>query len=250
MSKKERDTYRRYKLNEINTHTLTVSNITKTFGQYKALDEVGFQIENGITALLGNNGAGKTTLINSIVGLIETDNGTVELDGIDNGKKGKEFRKYLGFLPQECGYYDEFSALQFLRYMGSIKNVPKKICDERIEEYMKKLRLWEHRHKKVSQYSGGMKHRLGIIQALLNEPALLILDEPTTGLDYIERSVFADIMKEYAKEHIVIISTHIFSDVEDIAENVIILNTGKLVCNEKFEKGSSIIECYEQHFKG
>ena len=250
MSKKERDTYRRYKLNEINIHSLTVSNITKTYGKYKALDEVGFQIQNGITALLGNNGAGKTTLINSIVGLIETDAGSVELDEIDNAKKGKEFRKHLGFLPQECGYYDEFSALQFLRYMGSIKNVQKKICDERIEEYMKKLRLWEHRHKKVSQYSGGMKHRLGIIQALLNEPALLILDEPTTGLDYIERSVFADIMKKYAKEHIVIISTHIFSDVEDIAENVIILNEGKLVCNEKFDKGSSIIERYERYFKG
>lgn len=228
---------------------LIVSNVTKSYKNYKALDSVCFQIENGITALLGNNGAGKTTLINSIVGLIETDDGTIELNGINNGRDGRRYRKYLGFLPQECGYYDNFTAVQFLKYIGSIKNVPKKECHNLIEKYMSQLRLWEHRNKKISQYSGGMKHRLGIVQALLNSPELLILDEPTTGLDYIERGAFADIIKAYSGEHIVIISTHIFSDVENIAENILILNSGKLVCDEKLNKGTTIKEHYKQYFR-
>jgi ABC-2 type transport system ATP-binding protein len=229
---------------------LTVSNVTKIYNEYKALDDVSFNIGAGITALLGNNGAGKTTLINGIVGLIEVNQGTFLLNEIDNAKESKEFRRHLGFLPQECGYYDEFTALQFLRYMGAVKNVPRKKCEEVIEKYMTRLKLWEHRNKKISKYSGGMKHRLGIIQAMLNEPMLLILDEPTTGLDYVERGIFSDMMREYAKEHIVIISTHIFSDVENIAENVLILDAGKLVCNEKFEKGASIIEKYKKYFEG
>lgn len=229
---------------------LSVSNVTKIFNNYKALDDVSFNIGAGITALLGNNGAGKTTLINGIVGLIEVDEGTFLLDEIDNAKAAKQFRRHLGFLPQECGYYDEFTALQFLRYIGAVKNVPRKECDKIIEKYMTRLKLWEHRNKKICKYSGGMKHRLGIIQAMLNEPKLLILDEPTTGLDYIEREIFSDMMREYARNHIVIISTHIYSDVENIAENVLILDGGKLVCNEKFEKGSSIIEKYRNYFEG
>lgn len=233
----------------ISANILTVSNVTKTYKDFRALDAVRFQIENGITALLGNNGAGKTTLINFIVGLIEADTGTVVLNGIDNAKQGKEFRNALGFLPQECGYYDNFTALQFLRYIGAIKNVPKKECMDLIEKYMNELGLWKHRNKKIGKYSGGMKHRLGIIQAMLNEPELLILDEPTTGLDYFERNSFADIMKEYSKSHIIIISTHIFSDVEDLAERVLILNSGKLVCDEKLARGISIKEHYNQFFQ-
>ncbi|MGN0374460.1 MAG: ATP-binding cassette domain-containing protein, partial [Butyrivibrio sp.] len=169
--------------------------------------------------------------------------------GMDNGVRGRLFRSNLGFLPQECGYYDEFTAYQFLKYMGSVKNVPAKRCDQRIEKYMIQLRLWEHRNKKIRQYSGGMKHRLGIIQALLNEPTLLILDEPTTGLDYIERNAFADIIRDFSKNHIVLISTHIFSDMEGIADNILILNSGKLVCNEKFVKEVSIKEYYKQYFQ-
>lgn len=233
----------------INSNVLSVNDVTKTYGKFKALDSVSFQIGNGITALLGNNGAGKTTLINFIVGLIETDTGSVALNGIDNRVQGKQFRNNIGFLPQECGYYDNFTALQFLKYIGTIKNVPKKECMALIESYMNKLGLWEYRNRRIGQYSGGMKHRLGIIQALLNTPELLILDEPTTGLDYNERNEFADIMKEYSKEHIVIISTHIFSDVEELASQVLILNSGKLVCNEKFEKGISIKEHYNQYFQ-
>ena len=231
------------------TNVLRVTDLTKTYKNFMALDLVSFEIQNGITALLGNNGAGKTTLINSIVGLIEPDKGMVELNGIDNSKACKEFRKHIGFLPQECGYYDNFTAIQFLTYIGAIKNVPFKECEVIIEKYMTALSLWEHRNKKISHYSGGMKHRLGIVQALLNTPRLLILDEPTTGLDYKEREAFSEIMKAYAKENMVVISTHIFSDVENIAENVIILNKGKLVCNEKMDKGTIIRERYVQYFQ-
>ena len=232
----------------IDTNVLIVDSVTKKYKDIKALDEVSFQIENGITALLGNNGAGKTTLINFIVGLIEASKGKVALNGIDNAKQGIKFRQRLGYLPQECGFYENFTALQFLKYMGSIKNVPKKQCMDRIEKYMNKLNLWHVRNKKIGQYSGGMKHRLGIVQAMLNEPDLLIMDEPTTGLDYAERNAFSDIMKEYSKSHIIIISTHIFSDVEDIAERVLILKSGKLVCDECLEKGISIREHYKQYF--
>ena len=230
-------------------NVLRVTDLTKTYKDFTALDSVSFEIHNGITALLGNNGAGKTTLINSIVGLIEPDKGRVELNGIDNSKSCKEFRKHIGFLPQECGYYDNFTAIQFLRYIGAIKNVPSKECGFIIEKYMTALRLWEHRNKKICHYSGGMKHRLGIVQSLLNAPKLLLLDEPTTGLDYKEREAFSNIIKEYSKENIVIISTHIFSDVENIAENVIILNKGKLVCNDKMDKEATIRERYVQYFQ-
>lgn len=230
-------------------NVLRVTDLSKSYKKFMALDSVSFEIGNGITALLGNNGAGKTTLINSIVGLIEPDKGIVELNEVDNGKSCKEFRKHIGFLPQECGYYDNFTAMQFLKYIGSIKNVPSKECEIIIEKYMTALRLWEHRNKKIRHYSGGMKHRLGIIQALLNTPKLLILDEPTTGLDYKEREAFSEIIREYAKDNIVMISTHIFSDVENIAENVIILNQGHLVCNEKMDKGTIIRERYVQYFQ-
>ncbi len=225
---------------------LTINHISKKFGATKALDDVSFATQNGVTALLGNNGAGKTTLINIIVGLLTPDSGQVELEGLTVSSSGKKYREKLGFLPQDCSLYDNYSAYDFLEYIGYLKGISKKACKLRIEKYMKILGLWEHQKKKIVQYSGGMKHRLGIVQAILNEPDLLILDEPTTGLDFNERKTFKSLIKEYSIEHSVILSTHILSDVEDLADHVIIINNGKLIRDVMLSAKDSIAAIYEE----
>lgn len=207
---------------------LKVNNISKTYKDIKALDNVSFTLQDGITALLGNNGSGKSTLINIIVGLLKPDCGSVVFNDLDNAKNGAEFRKNIGFLPQDCGYYENFSAYEFLRYMGYIKGMEKKLIEERIQKYLNCVNLWQVRKKRIRKFSGGMKHRLGIAQAFLDEPKLIILDEPTTGLDAIERESFKKMLEEYGKNHIIIISTHIMSDVEGIVNNTIILENGKI----------------------
>lgn len=219
-------------------HILKVDGVTHYYKQFLALNDISFEISDGITALLGNNGAGKTTLINIIVGLINCTKGRIIFDDLDRMKTGRAYRNCIGFLPQECGFYDNYSGYQFLQYMGYMKNVDKRIINSRIEHYLTVLGLWEHRNKTIKNYSGGMKHRLGIAQAMLNEPSLLILDEPTTGLDYSERKAFKKMITEYAVNNIVIISTHILSDVEDVAGHVIIIKDGKLAYDAPVESNN------------
>ncbi len=219
---------------------LTVENVTKKYKDTVALNDVSFEIGNGITALLGNNGAGKSTLINIIVGLLKPDFGAVKFNNFDCYQDGREYRSMLGFLPQECGYYDNYRAYNFLEYMGRLKGLNKSSTELFIEKYMKSMGLWEYRKRTIRQYSGGMKHRLGIVQAMLNEPELLILDEPTTGLDYTERKSFKNMISEYADNHSVILSTHILSDIEDIANHILILDSGKLRYNSEVNEGDEI----------
>lgn len=212
---------------------LELKNINKKYGNQTVLNNVSFSAGNGVVALLGNNGAGKTTLINIIVGLLDADSGDIIYDGKNMKENKREFRRTLGYLPQDCGMYDGYTGIQFLQYMASIKNVNKLDARNRIKMLMEEVNLWEHRDKKIKNYSGGMKHRLGICQAMLNTPDCLILDEPTTGLDYNERRSFKEMIAEYSKNHLVIISTHILSDLDNIANHVIILNGGTVIEDDK-----------------
>lgn len=211
--------------------TLIVNNVSKKYKNVQALSDVSFSLENGITALLGNNGSGKSTLINIIVGVVKADCGKVTFNGMDNVKDGKRFRSLLGFLPQDCGYYEEFSAYEFMEYIGTAKGVNRKTLKANIKKYLEFVGLWDVRKKRIKGFSGGMKHRLGIAQAFVSEPDLIILDEPTTGLDEKERNNFKQMLCNYGKNHTVIISTHIMSDIEDIAHNTFFLENGKLIQN-------------------
>lgn len=223
---------------------LKICELTKSYGSGIVLDHVSCEMESGVTALLGNNGAGKSTLINIIVGLVKPDSGEIYFQDKDTRKHGRDFRSVLGYLPQECGFYNGYKAYQFLEYMGALKDVNHKICRERIEKYMNVMGLWDERNKKIKAYSGGMKHRLGIVQAMLNEPDILILDEPTTGLDFNERNAFKDMLTAYGKEHLVILSTHILSDVEAMSNHIVILDHGNLIYDENLQEGVSLEKKY------
>lgn len=223
---------------------LQIEKISKQYGKTVVLSDVSFELNPGVTALLGNNGAGKTTLLSIMTGLLDADDGVIKLDGEAINVKGKRYKERLGFLPQECGFYNNFSAIEFIRYMGSLKGVNNRVCDDRIEKYMNILSLWENRNMKIHKYSGGMKRRLGIVQAIINQPKLLILDEPTTGLDYDERSAFKNMINEYSEDNNVLIATHIFTDVDGIANKVVIMKNGHIVCDGNLDESETVEQFY------
>lgn len=225
------------------------NNITKSYGEHIVLKDFSFDIENGVTAILGNNGAGKTTLINILTGLLKPDIGELRYEGQLVNANSKSYRALLGFLPQECGFYENFTALEFLKYIGTIKGVSYKECRDDIEKYLKTFSLWDKRNVSISKFSGGMKRRLGIVQAIMNSPQILIMDEPTTGLDYRERVAFKELILDYAKDHVVLLSTHIFSDVENIADHIIIINDGEKIYDEPFFAGDNIESIYLEQMK-
>lgn len=208
---------------------LSVDRLTKHYGSKIAVDCVSVALKPGIYGLLGENGAGKTTLMRMLCAILESTSGEVFLDGREIVAMGAEYRDILGYLPQDFGYYPNYTAREFLLYMAALKGIPRDRAKKRAEELLEVAGLSEVAAKKIKTFSGGMKQRVGIAQALLNHPKLLILDEPTAGLDPKERVRFRNLISDYAAGRIVILSTHIVSDIEAIADEVLLMKKGKLV---------------------
>ena len=206
---------------------LVLNNIRKVFGNKTVIDGVCATLQPGITGLLGANGTGKTTLMRIICGVLKPTDGTVFADGISVTEEA--YRDALGYLPQDFGYYPSFSGRDFLMYMSALKGLCKPEAKRKSEELLAKVNLSECADKKIKTYSGGMKRRLGIAQALLNDPRILVLDEPTAGLDPAERVRFRDMLCGVAKESTVLLSTHIVSDVENVADRILIMKDGRLI---------------------
>ncbi len=208
---------------------LSLDRLTKHYGSKIAVDQVSAVLEPGVYGLLGANGAGKTTLMRMLCAILESTSGEVFLNGKDVVSMGADYRNVLGYLPQDFGYYPSYTAMEFLMYVSALKGIPKKIARKRAEELLEEVGLSHVADKKVKTFSGGMKQRVGIAQALLNNPDILILDEPTAGLDPKERVRFRNLLSDYAGDKIVILSTHIVSDIEAIADEVLLMKDGKFV---------------------
>lgn len=208
-------------------------------GKY-ALQDFSVTLENGVYGLLGTNGAGKTTLINLFMGIIKSDGGEIYINGKNICQMGSEFLSNIGYLPQYPQFYKDFSVLEFLRYMCVLKDIPKDKGKQRIRELLETVNLTEAMEKKVGALSGGMRQRLGIAQAMLNDPGVLILDEPTAGLDPRERIRFRNLLSRFSENRIIILATHIVPDIEFIANKIILVHEGHLLkydtpatlCNE------------------
>lgn len=227
---------------------LIIDRVSKVYKNKIAVDNISIKIEQGVYGLLGANGAGKTTLMRIVCGILKPTNGKVSFDGIDVSEE--LYRSELGYLPQDFGYYPEFTGKDFLLYMAALKGLGKSQAIYKANELLEYVSLDEVGKNKIKTYSGGMKQRLGIAQALLNNPKILILDEPTAGLDPKERVRFRDLISELGKNSIVILSTHIVSDVEKIADEILMMKDGKLIYKGKWdhEKGS-LEKFYLQHFE-
>ena len=210
---------------------LEIKNISKTYkkGTVKALDDFSVTLTPGVYGLLGPNGAGKSTLMNIITDNLNADSGEVLYDGENINKLGKDYRSVLGYMPQQQGLYDDFTLNRFLWYMAALKGLKKKEAKEKIISLLETVNLTESAYKKLGGFSGGMKQRALIAQALLNNPKILILDEPTAGLDPKERIRIRNFISEIAEDKIVLISTHVVSDIEFIAKEIILLKEGKLI---------------------
>lgn len=208
---------------------LELIDLSKRYQDKIAVDQVSLNIDSGIWGLLGANGAGKTTLIRMAVGILKPSAGHVQFDGIDISTLASSYRDLLGYLPQSFGFYPEFTVKAYLEYMSSLKGLPKSAAKKKIEELLYKLQLRDVQNKHIRKLSGGVKRRVGMAQALLNDPEILILDEPTSGLDPGERIRLRQILAEFSRHRIVLISTHIVSDVEQIANQNAIMKNGKII---------------------
>ncbi len=208
---------------------LEIKHLTKRYGDKTALDDFSYCFDAGIYGILGANGAGKTTLMNLITDNVRRDAGEILFNGTDVLKLGERFRSVLGYMPQQQGMYPDFSARAFLLYMAELKEIPRKQAREQVEALLEMVNLQDAAHKKLGGFSGGMRQRVLLAQALLGDTAVLILDEPSAGLDPRERLRIRKYIAELASDRIVFLTTHIVSDIESIAKDVLLMKQGKLV---------------------
>lgn len=211
---------------------LTVSNVTKCYGSLTAVENITLDLENGLYGLLAPNGAGKTTLIKMLTTLLNPTSGEILYDGVDIRRMGAEYRTLLGYLPQRFGYYKNNTPVQYLDYLAALKGMSTRGLHQRIHEVLEQVGLSDSADTKMRRFSGGMLQRVGIAQAIMNDPKILILDEPTAGLDPKERVRFRNIISALSKDRIVILSTHIVSDIESIANRVVMIKGGRIYRND------------------
>lgn len=208
---------------------LRLDRLTKQYKQKLAVDRLDLELTCGVYGLLGANGAGKTTLMRMLCDIQEPTSGEIFYNGQNIQEMGEDYRDILGYLPQNFGYYPEFTAYKFLMYIASLKGMGKEQAAVRSLYLLDMVGLAEQKKRKIKTFSGGMKQRLGIAQAMLNDPEILILDEPTAGLDPKERVRFRNLISSFSKDKIVLLSTHIVSDVEYIADEILVMKDGRLI---------------------
>lgn len=214
---------------------LIIKNISKEFKDKVAVDKFNVTLNSGIYGLLGPNGSGKTTLMRILADVSSPSSGDILVNGERKSKLGDKYRDLIGYVPQNIGFYKNFTAEKFLYYVSALKGVDKNIEKSKIDELLKFVNLEQDRKRKIGKFSGGMKQRLGIAQALLNDPKILILDEPTAGLDPNERIRFKNLISQLSKDKVVIFSTHIVSDIEFMANEILVMKEGELVEKSSIE---------------
>lgn len=221
---------------------LQLQHLSKRYGTKYAVNDVSTILKPGIYGLLGANGAGKTTLMRMICGVLRPASGNIYLNGKTIEDLGQRYYSHLGYMPQDLGFYPDFTAREFMLYMAAVKGLDKKEAKTRTEKLLEMVNLSDVANKKIRSYSGGMKQRLGIAQAELNDPSILVLDEPTAGLDPKERVRFRNLISDFAKEKIVILSTHIVSDVSYIADTILMMKDGRFLLQEPM---ATVTDCID-----
>lgn len=210
---------------------LSIECLSKRFGSKIAVNNISVTLQPGVYGLLGANGAGKTTLMRMVCDVLKPTSGRILYNGKEIEQLGEHYRSYLGYLPQDFGYYPDFTAKEYLNFIAAIKGIDTVTAKKQITELLKIVNLSDVAEKKIRTFSGGMKQRLGIAQAVINDPHILVLDEPTAGLDPKERMRFRNLIAELAKDKIVILSTHIVSDIDYIADDILMMKKGSLILN-------------------
>lgn len=233
-------------------NTLKLTDVNKHYKKKHALKDFSYTFTNGIYGLLGPNGSGKSTLMNLIAGLIMADSGSkIEYNGADIHRQGKEYRSIIGYMPQQQDVFRDFTAAHFLAYMAALKGIDSKTGQEQISRLLSRVELADVANKRIGSFSGGMKQRLLLASALLGEPKLLLLDEPTAGVDPKQRVQIKQLIKSIAKDKIIIISTHIVSDIESIADYIILLRQGEIArgaATETLLDGIDLESLYMKYF--
>lgn len=214
---------------------LEIKNVSKKFRDFTAIENINLTFENGVYGLLAPNGAGKTTLIKTMVTLLMPNSGEILYNGTNINELDDKYREIIGYLPQKFGYYREDTPVKFLKYMAALNGVDEKTAGARCEKLLKLVGLEDVKSKKMKKFSGGMIQRVGIANALMNDPEIVILDEPTAGLDPMERVRFRNIIANLGKEKTVILSTHIVSDIESIADKIILIKDKRILCCDTLE---------------